>query len=118
MSHVYDPHKRVAEFHAQHGALAIVTLEAWNDVDPFHCFFGFNVDEYLGYAERFVALSIHTFDHINPSLRGVKELVRRSFHAVQVIEGDATPKIIYRIANTILQAHARGHINLVPHETK
>ena len=70
-------------FIQKYGQIGQIALEAWNAVDPLHCFHA--PDEYLGYARRFIegATSVSPVtSEWSTSL--VEELVRRSFRPSQV----------------------------------
>ena len=100
--HTYDPRKRVAGFVSEHGDLAEIVLDAFNTVDPLHCYYGedINPDEYLGYAMRFIA----TFkaDSSESKVRELfTDIVRTSFHAEQVSRGFVTEEDIASIAELI-----------------
>jgi hypothetical protein len=80
--------ERVEHFIEKHGDLANVAMCAFSDTDPFHCFYGedLNPDEYLGYAERFVKEvegSTTTANGLAPDTTIfdlVRMAVERSFH--------------------------------------
>jgi len=82
----YDPEANVLEFIREFGQVGSIALEAWNRTDLFHCLYGCNPDEYLGYAKRFAEAAARVArsewsDH--PDL--VEELVRRSFYPTQIV---------------------------------
>jgi|SRR3989344_2969776 len=92
--------KRVDRLVEEHGVLGSAVLEAFNEVDPLHCFFGENVDEYAGYVERFFKkLGGRDFKTLTGS--EVEELVKGSFHDEQIAKGfvdkDAIEALIHGI---------------------
>lgn len=65
------------------GKLSGQIVNVFNEVDPFHCFYGENVDEYVGYIERFFSqLGERDFSALTDE--EIKDLVRGSFHASQI----------------------------------
>jgi len=91
----YNPNQRVAKFLQDQGVLGSVVLDAFNTIDPLSCYFGSdcNPDEYLGYAKRFIESLKREEMYFNTSRRNrawpqfIRELVSRSFGAVQLAEG-------------------------------
>ncbi len=78
----------VNSFYRENGELGMTVLEAFSGVDPLNCFCGWerNCDEYLGYAERFVAALRDHPPYVDLTGNVLVELVRRSFHPSQVVE--------------------------------
>jgi hypothetical protein len=107
----------VSAFLEEQGQLGVVVLGAWNAVDPLHCFS--MPDEYLGYAERFIELTTGTIPERwsdYPDL--MEELVRRSFHPMQVCfnvrlgQSRVTAESIKSIARLITEGVKRAGIRL------
>lgn len=112
LDHYEDP--CVNQFIQKYGSIGRVVWQAWYDVDPFRC--AFAPDEYLGYSKRFLDKLCFVYTGsvpTKPSLRGVKELVRFSFHPSQIIHGFASSEDVYEIARRIWGAHQDGTIDLV-----
>ncbi|GEM_PF-3043353 len=81
----YNPQKSVETFVAEYGEIGKRILECFNRVDPFHTFAGIgeNVDEYEGYARRFMErLGNINFDDLTQEQ--LSEFVRNSFTPDQI----------------------------------
>lgn len=83
--------QKMADFHNSHQD-ATKVLNAYNTVDPFHCYFGedCNPDEYLGYAERFLRGEGSTFRR-----------VVKSFYDSQIKDGWVNAEVCEQIADII-----------------
>src|SRR3989344_375309 len=96
----YSPQEAVKRRIGEYGELGASILDVFNEVDPLHCFFGQNVDEYSGYVERFFKkLGGRDFKTLTGS--EVEELVKGSFHDEQIAKGfvdkDAIEALIHGI---------------------
>ena len=112
LEHHEDP--AVDQFFRTHGAIGRVAWSAWYEVDPFRC--ALSPDEYLGYSDRFLRVLRFVYTGsvpTKPSLKGVKELVRFSFHPSQIVHGFVTSEEVYEIARRIWGAYRDGTIDLV-----
>lgn len=96
----YDPHKVVEAMVEKHGKLSRAILSAFNEIDPLHVFYGDNVDEYHGYAERFMT-QLGDKDLNALTEPEVVDLVRKSFHADQIAKGFVQEYDIVNIAKEI-----------------
>lgn len=76
-------------------------MEVFNEVDPLHCFFGENIDEYAGYVERFFR-QLADRDFSNLTDKEIEELVRGSFHKSQIDKGFVTREDIEALIHGIL----------------
>jgi hypothetical protein len=107
MTAATNPRQKVEGFLTSNGELGSIVLEAFNTVDPLHCYYGVNADEYLGYAERFIAsLRSQSFTlNGSPSAevwhRFLSELVRRTFGPTQIAESFVRIEAVVAIASMI-----------------
>lgn len=74
----YDPQTKVAQFVEQNGETGRQILEALNGVDPLHCLFDNNPDEYVGEARKIIAtLGDRRLDALTTT--EITSLIRESF---------------------------------------
>jgi len=79
----YSPQKSVDVFEAKYGEVGMRVLECFNHIDPLHVFFEENIDEYIGYARRFMEkMGTRNFNDLKRE--EITELVRGSFHSDQI----------------------------------
>lgn len=97
----YDPQQVVREMMEKHGKLSRSILDAFNNIDPLHVFYGENVDEYHGYVERFMS-QLGAGDLTSFSDDEIKSFVSSSFHQSQVDQGFVTPENISQLAKEIM----------------
>ena len=84
------------------GTTSEAIMRIFNEVDPLHCFYGNNVDEYVGYAERiFSRLGDRKFSDIND--QDIAALVRSSFHASQIEQGFLDERDLEVLTQKIIQ---------------
>lgn len=110
----YDPRSSVAAFISKRGEAGHTVLLTWNAVDPLRCYYGedSNPDEYLGYAERFIAEIERSVIALNNPVKQtawdtlIRECVRRAFYPTQIAEGWVEIAAIERIAEAIHSACA------------
>lgn len=91
----YDPRAKVVTLERDFGENALHVLEAFNLIDPFHCYYGddVNPDEYAGYARRFM----YHISHEEPLVAAV----RKSFWDSQLKDKWVTDEQIEQITNLI-----------------
>jgi hypothetical protein len=98
----YDPRKVVEAMTKKYGKVSEMVLAAFNHTDPLHVFFGENVDEYHGYAERFMQ-QLGDRNIKAPTEQEVTDLVRKSFHQDQITKGFVQETDITSIAKRIIE---------------
>ena len=98
----HDAERSVDRMAQKHGRLGAGILDAFNQSDPLHVFFGENSDEYLGYVDRFMQ-QLGDRDFQKLSDEEIAELVRRSFHKSQIEKGFADPKDLEELTHRIIQ---------------
>ena len=108
----YDPHQKVQDFLSEYSKLGRIVLDAFNAVDPLHCYYGddCNPDEYLGYAKRFISRLCDAIceGSFNDPLEYVS-LVEGSFHPGQREEGFLDQDDIYQIAVQIVEGMEQAY---------
>lgn len=67
----------------EYGEIGRKILGCFDDVDPLHVFMGENVDEYIGYAKRFME-KLGKRDPKTLESKQISELVRDSFSSEQI----------------------------------
>ena len=98
----YDPEKRVAGLVERLGQLSGQITDVFNKVDPLYCFYGDNVDEYVGYVERFFSqLGSRDFSQLTDE--GITAMVRGSFHESQIVKGFLDEKDLELLVQKIIQ---------------
>lgn len=85
----------------KYGVVSEMVLAAFTQTDPLHVFYGENVDEYHGYAERFMQ-QLGDRDVNALTEPEVVEIVRKSFHADQITKGFVQEDDIVNIAKRIV----------------
>jgi hypothetical protein len=96
----YDPQTKVARFMEQHGVVGRRILEALNGVDPLHCLFDNNPDEYVGEARKIITL-LGERDLTLLSVPEITDLVRESF-GTSVTNGFVETSDVDAIAQKII----------------
>lgn len=88
----YHPHARVRCFVAKYGYHGKMVLDAFNEADPYHCFYGddVNPDEYIGTATKY----LETYNHdvltgLNNCLSGDVDLQARERLSELLLEVEA-----------------------------
>lgn len=98
----YDPRKVVEAMTKRYGVISEIVLAAFTKTDPLHVFFGENIDEYHGYAERFMQqLGDRNIKALTE--QEVTDLVRSSFHQDLITKGFVQETDITSIAKRIVE---------------
>ncbi len=97
----YDPQERVNVMVEKYGQLGKNIIQAFNDADPLHCFYGVNVDEYVGYVNKIFA-QIGDRDFQTLTNEEINALVRGSFSPDQIAQGFADPADIAELTQKII----------------
>lgn len=79
----YNPDEKVEFLIREKGELAARILDAFNQTDPLRCFYGDNIDEYVGYVHRFLR-QVEGKDFYNLSDEEIDVMIRKSFHEGQI----------------------------------
>lgn len=90
----------VSEFVKQHGKRGNCVLSIFNAQDPMQIADGI-LDEYVGYAERFLQEVRHVSLTGNFTLEFVREATRRSFHIRQIVDGWVLPEQLEKLAQEL-----------------
>lgn len=75
--------ENVAAFINEYGKTAEVVLDCFTRIDPLHVFMGENIDEYIGYAKKFVK-QLGALKLADLTLKQISDFVTNSFDKEQV----------------------------------